>query len=143
MTAHVIAVFVPCLTLVGLLGAQRPVSRSIPLGAKLYVAPMEWNLDRFVAAEIRKQGLSVQLVALPEEADFVMTGLYQSLGSRLISPGHIIQVTIVAAHGGNQVWRAEANDYAMFFARLRPHGPGRAAETIVKKLRNDMSGVRR
>jgi hypothetical protein len=104
---------------------------------------MEWNLDRFVAAEIRKQGLSVQLVALPAEADFVMTSLYQGLGSRLISPGHFIQVTIVATHGGNQVWRADASDYAVFFPRLRPHGPGRAAATIVKKLRNDMSGVRR
>jgi hypothetical protein len=104
---------------------------------------MEWNLDRFVAAEVQKQGLSLHLVAHPEDADFVMTGLYQSLGSHLISPGHIIQVTIVAAPGGNPVWTAGASDYGLFFGRLRPHGPGRAAEAIVKKLRNDMSGVRR
>jgi hypothetical protein len=41
------------------------------------------------------------------------------------------------------VWRAETSDYALFFGRLRSHGPGRAAEAIVKKLRNNISGVRR
>jgi len=142
MSKRVIGVFVLCFTSVGLLGAQGLSSGSVPPGAKLYVAPMEWNLDRFVVAEIRKQGLCVQLVSLPEEADFVMTSLYQNLGSRLISPGHFIQVTIVAAPGGNQVWTAEVSDYGLFFGRLRPHGPGRAAEAIVKKFRNDMSGVR-
>lgn len=71
ITEHVIVVLVLCLTSVGLLGAQGLVSGSIPPGTKLYIAPMEWNLDRCVAAEIREQGLSGQLVALPEEADFV------------------------------------------------------------------------
>ena len=131
------------LALAGLLGAKRPVSESMPPGARLYVAPMEWSLDRFVAAEIRKQGLAVQVVGRLEEADFVMTGFYQSLGSHMISPGHYIQVKIVAADGGKQVWGAEVNDYAVFFGRLRRHGPGRAAEAIAKKLRNDMAGAGR
>ncbi len=100
---------------------------------------MEWNLDRFVTAEIQQQGLRLQLVARPEDADFVMTSLYQGLGSHFLSPGHYIQVKIVAADGGKQVWFGEANDYALFFARLRPHGPGRAAGAIVKRLRLDMS----
>ncbi len=139
MTERLLAVFVMCLALAGPLEAQRPVSGSMPPGAKLYIASMEWNLDRFVAAEIRRQGLPVQVVAHPQEADFVMTSLYQELGSRMIAPGHYIQVEIVSVDGGRQVWRAEVNDYAMFFGRLRPHGPGRAAAAIVKKLRNNLS----
>ena len=139
LTEHLLAVFVAYLTLVGVLEAKRPVSRSMPPGAKLYVAPMEWNLDRFVAAEIRRQGLPVQVVEKPEEADFVMTSLYQNLGSHMISPGHYIQVRIVAASGGQQVWKAEVNDFGVLFGRLRRHGPGRAAEAIVKQLRNNMS----
>jgi hypothetical protein len=130
---------VACLTLVGLLDAQKPVAPGLPAGAKLYVAPMEWNLDQFVTAEIQRQGVSVHLVARAEDADFVMTSLYQSLGSHLMSPGHYIQVKIVAAAGGKEVWFAEANDYALFFGRLRTHGPGRVAETIVKKLHRRMS----
>jgi hypothetical protein len=125
------------LTQVGLLEAKRPVSGNLPPGAKLYIAPMEWNLDRFVAAEIRRQGLPVQVVAFPEEADFVMTSVYQNLGSHLISPGHYIQVRIVSTADGQQVWFAEANDYATFFGRLRYHGPGRAAKSIVKRISAD------
>lgn len=127
------------LTLVGLAGAKEPVSASLPQGAKLYVAPMEWNLDRFVADEIRSQDLPVQLVTRPEEADFVMTSLYQALGSHLMSPGHYIQVRIVAADGGKQVWFAEANDYALLLGRLRMHGPSRAAREIVRKLHRVIS----
>jgi len=122
------------LIFVGLLYAQEPVSGIVPEGARLYVAPMEWNLDRFVAAEIRSQGLPVRVVTNPEEADFVMTSLYQTLGSRLMSPGHYIQVTIVAVNGGKPVWFGDANDYGLFFGRLRPHGPAKAARTIVRKL---------
>ncbi len=110
----------------------------MPLGAKLYVSPMEWNLDQFVAAEIRSQGLPVHVVAHPEEADFVMTSIYQSLGSHRMSPGHYIQVKIVSADGARQMWFGEANDYALFFGRLRPHGPTKAAQTIVKKLHQSL-----
>ena len=125
------------------LAGQAPVSGqppvlpvSLPAGSRLFIAPMDWNLPSYIGAEIRRQGLPVQVVERQEDADFVMTGASSSLGSRLISPGHYIQVKIVAANGGKQVWSAEANDYALFFARLRPHGPGRAARSIVTKMRN-------
>jgi hypothetical protein len=138
-TQHLLAVFVLCLSLPGFLEAQQPLRGSLPPGAKLYIAPMEWNLDRSVVAEIIKRGLPVQVVADRREAAFVMTSLYQYLGSRMISPGHYIQVEIVTADGGKRVWRAEVRDFALFFAQLRAHGRDRAAKAIVAKLRNDIS----
>jgi len=125
------------LSLPGLSAATRPAPQGFRSGARLFVAPMEWNLDGFIAAEIQKQGLPVQLVVRREEAQLVMTSLYQGLGSHLIAPGHYIQVKIVSADGGKQVWFAEANDYAIFFGRLRQHGPGRAAKWIVKRISAD------
>jgi hypothetical protein len=133
------AVFVLCLILAGRLEAQQPVSGSLPPGARLYIAPMEWNLDRFIAAEISRQRLPVQVVADPRDADFTMTSLYQNLGSRMTSPGHYIRVRIIAADGGRQIWSAEVNDFALVFAQLRQHGSARAARAIVKKLRNSIS----
>jgi len=112
-------------------------------GVKLYVSQMEWNLDRYVVTEIRKQGTRVEMVPRAEDADFVMSSLYQKLGSHLISPGHYIQVKIVAADGGKEVWSAQASDFALFFGRLRPHGPRRAAQTIVKKLGKDIASAGR
>jgi hypothetical protein len=126
----------------GTLEAKRPVPAIMSPDAKLYVAPMEWELDRFVSEEIRKQGLPLQLVGTEDQADFVMTSLYQSLGSHFIAPGHYIQVKIVEANGGKRVWGDEVNDFAVFFGRLRHHGPGRAAGSIVKKLRDSLLGVR-
>jgi hypothetical protein len=125
-----------CLVVAGAAQAKHPVFLDIPRGARLYVAPMEWNLDRFVVEEIRRQGLPVQLVTSEDQADFVMTSLYQKLGSHLIAPGHYIQVRIVSAENGSAVWADEVNDFAIVFGRLRRHGPRRAAESIVKKLRS-------
>jgi hypothetical protein len=124
------------------LGAGRPTVAAMPPGSKLYVAPMEWGLDRFVTAQITKQALPVELVTSEDQADFVMTSLYQQLGSHLIAPGHYIQVRVTAADSGTSVWADEVSDFAIVFGRLRPHGPGRAAESIVKKLRNKLFGAR-
>ena len=122
----------------GVLEAQSSAAVSAASVAKLYVAPMEWNLDRFVSDEIRRQGLPVDLVTTQAEADLVMTGLYQKLGSHFIAPGNYIQVRITAAADGKTVWANEVNDFAVFFGRLRRHGPRKAAEAIVKKLRHTL-----
>jgi hypothetical protein len=140
ITLRPLAILAVSLLLVGVSEAKRPIPGSLPPGAKLYISGMEWNLNACIAAEIRRQGLSLQLVEQPEDADFVMTGFYQGLGSHLLAAGHYIQIKIVAADGGKEVWFAEANDYAVFFGRLRPHGSRKAAAEIVKKLRNFISG---
>jgi hypothetical protein len=142
LTRHLLPAFVSCLTLAGLLEAQRPVPGALLPGAKLFISPMEWNLDRAVAAEISRQGLPLKVVADRREADFVMTSAYQNLGSRTTSPGHFIQVAIIAADGGRQVWSAEVRDFGLFFAQLRSHGRARAAKAIVRKLNNRLSKAR-
>ncbi len=127
------------LCLAALASAQKPAVAPLPAGAKLYVAPMEWNLHQFVTAEIQRQTLPVQLVERPEDADFVMSSHYQSLGSHFMSPGHYVQVQIVASKDGKEIWYTDANDYALFFGRLRPHGPNRVAEEVVRKLNRRMT----
>jgi hypothetical protein len=61
----------------------------------------------------------VELVGTEDQADFVMTSLYQKLGSHLIAPGNYIQVRITDAEDGSTVWANEVNDFAVFFGRLR------------------------
>jgi hypothetical protein len=116
--------------------AKAALSANLPNGANLFIVPMEWDLDGFIRAEVRKNGLPVHLVERPEDADFIMTGSSVKLGSRLLAPSRDFQVQISEAHGGAPVWTAGASDYATFFARLRSHGATRAAKTIVLKLRN-------
>jgi hypothetical protein len=129
----------PLLTVI--IGATLALSGEIqaaelPSGANLFVAPMEWNLDESIRAELGRNKLPLHLVGRPEDADYIMTGSSVKLGSRLVSPGRDFQVKIVAARSGAAVWTGGAGDYALFLGRLRPHGPARAARLIVLKLRN-------
>ena len=134
-------IFACSLLFAGSLIAKRQNLPGMAPNARLYIAPMEWGLDRFVADQILRDGLPVQLVSKEDQADLVMTSLYQKLGSHLIAPGHYIQVRIVAANDGRAVWSDEVNDFAIVFGRLRRHGPRKAAEAIVKKLRNQFAAI--
>ena len=122
-----------CLGASGLVSAKEPWS-PIPAGARLYVAQMDWNLHAFIASEIQRQAVPLRLVNSPEDADFVMTGRFQTTGSHMISSGHYIQARIVAADTGKVVCTVEAEDYSAPFGRLRAHGPARAATAIVHTL---------
>jgi hypothetical protein len=110
-------------------------SAPLSAGAKVYIAPMEWQMEQFITAEIRRQALPVNLVASPSEADFVMTGSAEKLSSHFMAPGRCFHVTVATADGSHTVWSGEGDDYAMVFGRFRSHGPGRAARSIVDALR--------
>jgi hypothetical protein len=127
------------LALAGVRGVEAgtpPTPKRLSADAKLFVAPMEWNLDEQIQTEVRRRALPLRLVARREDADFIMTASSVKLGSRLLSPDRDFQVQIVAVDRGTQVWSAEVSDYATFFGRLRSHGSSRAAKSIVRKMRN-------
>jgi exosome complex RNA-binding protein Csl4 len=128
-----LALFVLSLVAAVFVEGQQPLSGGLPPGAKLFVAEMEWKLDRAIVAEIGRQRLPVQVVTDPREAAFTMTAVYQNLGSRTTSPGHYIQAKIVAADG-KPVWATEVRDFGVVFAQLQPHGRERAAKAIVRRL---------
>jgi hypothetical protein len=138
MIRRSLAIFALSLPLLAAPEVKRPTSGTIWRDARIYIAPMEWQLDHYVIEEIRRQGLAVQVVDSEREADFVMISSYQALGSRIAGPGHFVQVRILASDG-SAVWRGEVNDFAIVFGRLRRHGPRRAAEGIVKKLRSNLA----
>ena len=138
MIRPLLAIFLLSLTLFAAPEVKRPAAGGISRDARIYIAPMEWQLDHYVIEEIRRQGLAVQIVNSESEADLVMTSAYQKLGSHLTA-GHFIQVRIVAANDGSAVWAGEVNDFAIMFGSLRRHGPRKAAEGIVKKLRSNVA----
>jgi len=108
----------------------------VAAGARIYIEPMEWQMEQFITAEIRRQGLPVEIVANPYAADLVMKGSAEKVSSHLMSPGRCFRVTLVTANGSDPVWSGEGDDYATVFARLRSHGPARAARAIVASMRN-------
>ncbi len=46
----------------------------VPSGSKLFIAPMQGELNGFIATEVLKQKLPVTIVTDDKDADFVLTG---------------------------------------------------------------------
>jgi hypothetical protein len=53
-------------------------SRTLPAGARIYVAPMANGFDNYIAAGFQKKLVPVVLVTLREKADFEMTGVSET-----------------------------------------------------------------
>ncbi|GIW56462.1 MAG: hypothetical protein KatS3mg082_2866 [Nitrospiraceae bacterium] len=121
---------------------------SIPRGAKLFIAPMDHNLDSFIVAEIQKQKLPVVIVLRQEEAQYVLTGFAQTTGSHWAEQvaasifggkdKYEASVKLVTADGKSLVWSGEAGDRSLLFGALRRGGQRKVAERIVKEMKGTL-----
>jgi hypothetical protein len=55
-----------------------PIKKFIPIGSKVYVAPMKDGFDTFVIAGIMKKKVPVVVVTSREKADYEITGIAES-----------------------------------------------------------------
>jgi hypothetical protein len=55
--------------------APGPAAEPPLRGSKVYIEPMEHDLDEHIRSRILKRGLPIILVASPEDADFILSGL--------------------------------------------------------------------
>ncbi len=118
---------------------------SIPRGAKLFITPMDKNLDSFIVAEIDKQKLPVQVVLKQEEAQYVLTGFSQTTGSHWAEQvaasifggkdKYEASVKMVTADGKSLVWAGEAGDRSILFGEFRRGGQRKVAQRIVKQMK--------
>jgi len=121
------------------------LAQSIPRGAKLFVTPMDKNLDSFIVAEIEKQKLPVQVVLKQEEAQYVLTGFSQITGSHWAEQvatsifggkdKYEASVKMVTADGKSLVWAGEAGDRSILFGAFRRGGQRKVAGRIVKQMK--------
>lgn len=120
-------------------------SQSIPAGSKIFIAPMEGNLNGFITAEILKQHLNVLLVADDTQADLVMTGMnvkeddhwYNAVwGGKDKNEG---SVTLVRVKDKAIVWAMDAGDRSMFFSVMRRGGLSKVADRIVGQMKHQVA----
>jgi hypothetical protein len=121
---------------------------AIPRGAKLFITPMDNNLDSFIIAEIQKQKLPVVVVLKQEEAQYVLTGFSQITGSHWAEQvaasifggkdKYEASVKLVTADGKSLVWSAEAGDRSLLFGALRRRGQRKIAQRIVKEMKETL-----
>ncbi len=78
--------FLCCAILLTLAHAQlafcqnpRPaLDRSIPRGAKVFIAPVEGGFENYLAAAIQKKSVQVVVVTVREKADFEISGVAET-----------------------------------------------------------------
>jgi TolB-like protein len=141
-TAQILLVLLLSLTLAY---AASPQSL-IPSGSRIFVTPMDRNLDAFIIAEIQKQDVPVKVVLKQEDAQYVLTGFSQATGSNWADEvaGTIFggkdkyeaSIKMVSADGKTLVWAGEAGDRSLVFGAFHRGGQRKVAERIVKEMRS-------
>jgi hypothetical protein len=113
-------------------------------GSKVFIAPMEGQLDGFLAPEIIKQRLPVSVVLEEKDADFVLAGAsikaddkwyHVAFGGKDKNEGN---VRLLDVKGKAMVWAGEAGDRSLWTGGFRRGGQRKVAERIIKQMRKDL-----
>lgn len=113
-------------------------------GSRVFIAPMEGNLDGFISAEILKQKLPLVVVTSEAQADLIMTGLnlkqddhwYNAAwGGKDKNEG---SVKLIGVHSRAVIWAGDAGDRSLLFSFYRRGGLSKVAERLVKEMRKDL-----
>jgi hypothetical protein len=113
-----------------------------PSGVTMYIAPMEGNLDGFIATEIIKQKIPVKVVTDEKEAEYVLVGAslkeddhwYNTVfGGKDKNEGN---VRLLEVKTKRMLWAGEAGDRSLFFPGWRRGGERKVADRIVHNLKS-------
>jgi TolB-like protein len=116
--------------------------------SKVFIAPMESKLDEFIAAEIVKQKVPVEIVVEERDADYVLTGFSQRTEVRWydVVSGSIVggkdrleaSAKLIRVKDKTFIWAGESGDRSLIFGALKRGGQRKLAERIVAKLKQDL-----
>ncbi len=114
----------------------------VPAGSKIFIAPMDGNLDGFIAPEIIKKKLPLVVVTEEKDAEYVLTGAsikaddkwYHTIfGGKDKNEGN---VRLLSMKDHQMVWAGEAGDRSLWWGGLRRGGERKVADRIVKEMKN-------
>ena len=129
---------------ISVLGCSVLMAATFPQGAKLFIAPMEGNLDGFIASEIVKQKIPVTVVTDEKDADFVLAGAsikahdkwyHVVFGGKDKNEGN---VRLLNVKDKTMVWAGEAGDRSLWYGGFRRGGERKVADRIVKRMKDDL-----
>ncbi len=120
-------------------------AQGIPSGSKVFVAPMEGNLDGFITAEILKQHVKVLVVADDKDADYVMTGLSLKQDDHWYNTAwggkdkNEANVQLIQVQNKAIVWAMDAGDRSILLPHFRKGGLSKVAERIVDGMKHQVA----
>jgi hypothetical protein len=123
--------------------AGNEAPRQLTRNSRLYIVPMEEDLDGYIRAEIIKKKVPLLVVMAEEDADFIMIGSATEEERRKWHEGWLTAerdktsgtVSIIDARTGSLVWAGEAGDRSLWFSGLKRGGHRKVADRLVKQLK--------
>ena len=116
----------------------------VPAGSKVFIAPMEGNLNGFIAPEIIKKKIPLVIVTEEKDADFILTGAsikaddkwyHTVFGGKDKNEGN---VQLISVKDKQMVWAGEAGDRSMLWGGLKRGGQRKVADRIAKQMKKDL-----
>jgi len=132
-----------CLAALVCAAGNRAPSR-VPPGSKVFIAPMEGNLNGFIAPEILKKKIPFVLVTDENDAEFILSGAsikaddkwYNTIfGGKDKNEGN---VQLISVRDKQMVWAGEAGDRSLWWGGMRRGGQRKVADRIAKQLKKDL-----
>jgi hypothetical protein len=108
-------------------------------GAKIFIEPMQGDLQPFIAAEIVKKKLPVVIVMERKNADYILAGSFIK-GDDNKNQG---SVQLLNVKDKTLVWAGEANDRSMFWGGWSRGAQSKVADRILNKMKNDLFSFQR
>src|SRR5689334_7349266 len=130
--------------------AAASFAQSLPT---VFIAPMEGQLDGFIAAEIIKQHVPMKVVTEEKDAQFTLSGMSakELVEKRFYyhreSDQNIGNVRLVDIRSGTMIWAGEAGDRSLTisplyvtdwaFSKRRRDGLRKVAQRIVERMKKE------
>jgi hypothetical protein len=115
-----------------------------PVMPSVFIAPMEGNLDGFIAAEIVQQHVPVKVVTEEKDAQLVLVGACVTADDKWYnvpvnnfkdkSEGNI---RLLDVKSKTMVWAGEAGDHSLKAGAFRSGGQRKVAARIAGKMKKD------
>jgi len=118
--------------------------QKVPPGSKLFIAPMEGNLNPFIAAEIIKKNIPVIVVTDEKDAEFILAGAsirgddkwyHTVFGGKDKNEG---SVQLLSVKDKTMIWAGEAGDRSLWWGNLKRGGQRKVADRIVSKMKDQL-----
>jgi hypothetical protein len=113
-------------------------------GSRVFLSPMQGNLEGFISAEIIKQKLPLSITTDENSADYVLTGTSIKADDRWY---HVVfggkdknegNVTLISTKQKTVVWAGEAGDRSMWWGGFKRGGERKVADRIVSRMKKDL-----
>ncbi|MBO0857404.1 MAG: hypothetical protein J2P21_02930 [Chloracidobacterium sp.] len=124
--------------------AQNKSEKHSLAGAKVFIEPMQGDLQPFIVVEFVKKKLPVVVVTEKEKAEYILAGAYMKGDGKWYHKAFGVadkdegSVQLIDVKDKTLVWAGGAGDQSMFLGGWNRGGQSKVADRIVNKMKKEL-----